>query len=400
METFDFETPVNRVGTHCVKWDIAPDVLPMWVADMDFRAAPCIVHALEERVRHGVFGYTQVPDSYYRSLMGWFSRRHGWEIDRDWILYTSGVVPALSAVIKALTEPGDKVIFQTPAYNCFFSSVRNNGCELLASPLREVATPDGGITFRMDLDDLERKCADPKARVFVLCNPHNPVGRVWTPEELAAAGAICRRYGIPVISDEIHCEVVMPGYRYTPFASTNPENRQNCVTLYSLSKGFNIAGLQIADIITENPQWRERIDRAININEVCDVNPFGVIATEAAYAPAPDGGAGEGERWLAGMNRQVESNYRYLRAEFTRRMPACRVTKLEGTYLVWVKLPGGRTSAQVEEELKKVEKVWVNPGSLYGQEGYIRINVACPPVLLKEGVGRILTGLARLFPAG
>lgn len=238
----------------------------MWVADMDFHTAPAIVDALRCRVEHGIFGYTRVPDSYYDAVTDWFSRRHGWEIDREWMIYTSGVVPAVSAIIKALTQPGDKVLVQTPVYNCFFSSIRNNGCEIVSSPLQK----EGG-TYHMDFDDLERKAADEKVKVMLLCNPHNPAGRVWTREELMRVGEICLRHGVTVVSDEIHCELVFPGHVYIPFASLSDKFLRHSVTCLSPSKAFNMAGLQIANIICADGDMRRKIDKAININEVCDV---------------------------------------------------------------------------------------------------------------------------------
>ena len=221
---YNFDKQISRRGTDSYKWDSAEseNVLPMWVADMDSRTAPAIVNALRRRVEHGIFGYTRVPDSYYEAVTGWFARRHGWTIDREWIIYTSGVVPAISAVIKALTVPGDKVLVQTPVYNCFFSSIRNNGCEMVSSPLIFASN-----TFTIDYEDLECKTADPKVKVMLLCNPHNPAGRVWKREELVRIGEICIRHDVTVVSDEIHCELVFPEYRYTPFASISENFRHH-----------------------------------------------------------------------------------------------------------------------------------------------------------------------------
>ncbi|MBR1407137.1 MAG: pyridoxal phosphate-dependent aminotransferase [Bacteroidales bacterium] len=384
---FDFDKITPRRGTGAYKWDAVPpagrseDILPLWVADMDFPTAPCIIEALRKRVDHGIFGYTQVPESYYQSIIRWFGGRHGWKIDRDWILYTSGVIPALSAVIKALVQPGEKVIVQTPVYNCFFSSIRNNGCVILDSPLRY---EEG--TYHFDFEDLERKCSEPDARMLLLCNPHNPAGRVWTPDELRTVGEIARRHGVIVVSDEIHCEIVMPGYRYTPYASV-PGNQAGSITLCSPSKSFNTAGLQIANIITDDAQWRRKIDRAININEVCDVNPFGPIALQAAYSD-------EGAAWLEALNRYLQDNYNCLKARLAEGFPIC---KLEGTYLAWVDVRSlGIPSEQIEESLLEEEKVWINAGTMYGTEGFIRINLATPRSLLTEGISRINHGLKRL----
>lgn len=379
---YDFDEIVNRRGTNSVKWDEAKEegVIPMWVADMDFKAAPCILEALKKRVDHGVFGYTIVPDSYYESIISWFERRHQWHIERDWIIYTSGVVPAISAIIKALTEPGDKVLVQTPVYNCFFSSIRNNGCTIA-----ENALVRKGNSYEIDFDDFERQAADEKTKVFLLCNPHNPAGRVWTQEELSRMNDICLRHNVKVIADEIHCELVMPGHVFTPFAAVSKACQDNCITTNSPTKSFNIAGLQIANIITSNAEDRQKIDRAININEVCDVNPFGVIALQAAY--------NEGEDWIDQLNVYLWENYQALKTFFKDNLPQLEVINLEGTYLVWVNVRAtGMTGDELTEKLLKEGKVFVNRGTMYGKTtgaDYIRINIAMPRSLMLEGLKRM-----------
>lgn len=378
---YDFDKTIDRRATNSYKWDSAPEgVLPMWVADMDFRTAPAIIDALQKRVAHGIFGYTRVPDAYYDAVTSWFSRRYGWDIDREWIIYTSGVVPAVSAVIKALTVPGDKVIVQTPVYNCFFSSIRNNGCEIVSNPLRRTAD-----TYEMDFDALERCAADPRAKVMLLCNPHNPAGRVWTPDELTRLGNICLRNGVTVVADEIHCELVYQGFKYTPFASLSDAFMHRSVTCVSPSKAFNIAGLQIANIVAFDNDLRSRIDKAININEVCDVNPFGVAATIAAY--------NEGEEWLNQLVDYLHGNYEAM-AEFCRReLPEFPITRLEGTYLVWMDCSSlGMPSDALEHALLDDACLWLNAGTMYGAEGegYMRWNIACPRSVMLDGLNRFL----------
>ena len=378
---YDFDKTIDRRATNSYKWDSAPEgVLPMWVADMDFRTAPAIIDALQKRVAHGIFGYTRVPDAYYDAVTSWFSRRHGWDIDREWIIYTSGVVPAVSAVIKAMTVPGDKVIVQTPVYNCFFSSIRNNGCEIVSNPLRRTAD-----TYEMDFDALERCAADPRAKVMLLCNPHNPAGRVWTPDELTRLGNICLRNGVTVVADEIHCELVYQGFKYTPFASLSDAFLHRSVTCVSPSKAFNIAGLQIANIVAFDNDLRSRIDKAININEVCDVNPFGVAATIAAY--------NEGEEWLNQLVDYLHGNYEAM-AEFCRReLPEFPITRLEGTYLVWMDCSSlGMSSDALEHALLEDARLWLNAGTMYGAEGegYMRWNIACPRSVMLDGLNRFL----------
>lgn len=378
---YDFDKTIDRRATNSYKWDSAPEgVLPMWVADMDFRTAPAIIDALQKCVVHGIFGYTRVPDAYYDAVTSWFSRRHGWDIDREWIIYTSGVVPAVSAVIKALTVPGDKVIVQTPVYNCFFSSIRNNGCEIVSNPLRRTAD-----TYEMDFDALERCAADPRAKVMLLCNPHNPAGRVWTPDELTRLGNICLRNGVTVVADEIHCELVYQGFKYTPFASLSDAFLHRSVTCVSPSKAFNIAGLQIANIVAFDNDLRSRIDKAININEVCDVNPFGVAATIAAY--------NEGEEWLNQLVDYLHGNYEAM-AEFCRReLPEFPITRLEGTYLVWMDCSSlGMPSDALEHALLDDARLWLNAGTMYGAEGegYMRWNIACSRSVMLDGLNRFL----------
>ena len=378
MKDYGFDEEVNRRGTNSMKWDEAEaDVLPMWVADMDFRTAPCVRGAVERRAAHGVFGYTHVPDAYYEAVAGWFARRHGWHVAREWILYTSGVVPALSAVIKALARPGDRVLVQSPVYNCFFSSIRNNGCEAVQMPL---LCKEG--RWVMDYDALEHEAADPRASLLLLCNPHNPVGRVWTREELVRLGGICQRHGVAVVSDEIHGELAFPDHPYTPFGTLEAFRRM-AVICTSPSKAFNMAGLQIANIMVEDADWRWRIDRAINDNEVCDVNPFGVEALMAAY--------NEGASWLDALLAYLQGNYRAMWAFCRERLPEFPVADLEGTYLAWMDCRAlGMPSDELEKALRKGVRLWLNAGTMYGEggEGYMRWNLACPRSRMLEGLKR------------
>ena len=398
---YNFDEIITRRGSNCIKWDEAedPDIIPLWVADMDFHVYPGIVEALRKRVEHGVFGYSLVPQSYYDAVIRWFRDRHGakgWK--REHFIYTIGVVPAISAIIHALTLPGDKVLVTTPVYNCFFSSIRNQGCiaeeiPLLlneTSPLTPLNAHRSSLNatpaFTIDWEAFERACADPKVRIFLLCNPHNPAGRVWTREELQRMGEICFRHNVFVISDEIHCEFVAPGYQYTPFSSLGEQFLQNSATCVAASKAFNIAGLQNADIIVADPDKRYRIDRAINIFETCDVNPFGIVATEAAFT---DGGA----EWLKQLNDYVLGNYRYLRDLFAEKLPQMWVAPHEGTYLAWVDCTAvGLPSPAIADHLYHKDKVWIADGEAYGEHrrSFIRINLACPRATLAEGLRRIV----------
>lgn len=375
------ETP-DRRGSGSYKWDSDPDpeVIPLWVADMDFRTAPCITEALAKRVEHGVFGYTLVTDSYYDALTGWFRQRHGYEIDASRVIYTSGVVPAISAIIKALTRPGDGIIVQTPVYNCFFSSIRNNGCRTVENSLVRVPVTTAEFTYRMDFDSLEQLAADPANTMMLLCNPHNPAGRIWRREDLEKVALICRRHGVKVVSDEIHCELTSPGREYVPYGTVDPGG----IICLSPSKAFNTAGLQIANIVCPDDSVRRAVDRAININEVCDVNPFGVEALKAAYTP-------EGAAWLDALRAYIFRNYDYTCRYLRENLPQCPMAILEATYLPWIDVSAlGIPSKILEDRLKDEAKVWVNCGGMYGQEGYLRINIATSRTRLAEGLRRMV----------
>lgn len=376
MPQYDFDKIINRIGTNCYKWDSwdsspkdGKEPIALWVADMDFETAPCIKEVLKQRIEHGCYGYTYVPDSYYQASIDWFRHRHGWEMKKEWFIYTPGVVPAVSAIIKAMTQAGDKVLMHTPAYNCFFSSIRNNGCVVEEVPV--------------SLDCFEEHCADPKVKVLLLCNPHNPTGHVWRKEELTEMAEICHRHGVFVIADEIHCEFVNPDMdvKYTPFGTVAVDDYYAVCT--SPSKAFNIAGLQIANIIATNRYIRTKIDRAVNINEVCDVNPLGVIALQAAYTP-------EGEEWLTQLNRYIYDNYNAARKFIEENLPHWKVFPLEGTYLMWVNVEEtGMSGDELTKQILEKTNVYINGGSMYGDNRYIRINLATQRSRLMEALKRV-----------
>lgn len=381
---FDFDKIVLRRGSGSLKWDERPTALPLWVADMDFQTAPCIIEALRRRVDHGVFGYTYVDDNYYDALIDWFSARHLYSFKREDVICVPGVVPAISAIIKALAPSGSGVIVQTPVYNCFFSSIRNNDCRIVENPLLRRDISDREFTYEMDFDGLEKLAADPANVMLLLCNPHNPAGRVWRRDELERVAEICGHHGVKVVSDEIHCELTMPDFRYVPYGTVDP----GAIVCLSPSKAFNTAGLQIANIIVSDPDERRRIDRAVNINEVCDVNPFGVVGLKAAYSP-------EGGEWLEALRIYLYENYLFMRDYLGRRLPQCPIVRLEGTYLPWIDISafGGDGDALADRILSETG-VWVNPGSMYGGRNYIRVNIACPRSTLEEGLERICDLLA------
>ncbi len=383
---YNFDNITLRRGSGSVKWDAtAEETLPLWVADMDFAAAPAIQEALQRRVEHGIFGYAKVPEAYYDAIVRWFQNRHRWTIERSHIIYTTGVIPAIAAALRAVTLPGQKVLIQSPVYNCFYYCIRNAGCEVCDSPL--VIGHDQRYTI--DFADLEAKAADERCTAMLLCNPHNPAGRVWTPEELTHIGDICQRHGVQIISDEIHCELIMPAHTFTPFATLPNTEASKAIVMNSPSKNFNIAGLQVANIIVPNDTLRRQIVRAINIHETCDLNPFGIDALIAAYNQCGE--------WLDELNLYLWQNFITLQRFVEKQLPNCKLTPLEGTYLAWLDVRAFQLpTALIEASLKEVEHVWVNSGTLYGQEGFLRINIATQRSRLEEGLQRMAQGLKRL----
>ena len=387
--TYNFDQCPDRRGTESVKWDLYPGTLPMWVADMDFAVAPEIREALQKRLDHGVVGYELVPDDYYEIMGRWFASRHGWEgIGRENMVPTTGVIAAYSAAIKAMTVPGDKVMVMTPCYNAFFPAIRNNKCVQLDCPLRF-----NGKQYIVDWDLFEQ-CAG-QARVLLLCNPHNPVGRVWTREELLLMAEICRRNGVFVISDEIHCELTYPGHDYTPWATLPAEYVKNSVSCISPTKAFNIAGIQIANIYAANPEILKKMDRAINDNECCDVNIFGVTALKAAY--------GKGGPWLDALRNYLYHNARTVCCFLEDELPGVVVPPLEGTYLMWLDCrwalrhgePLEGFSERLAAFLREKHGLTLSTGTIYGAsgEGFERLNIACPRTRLLDGLDRFKDGI-------
>ena len=377
---YDFDTVIPRLNTSSYKWDYNPEVIPLWVADMDFKAAPCILDAIQKKIDHGIFGYTKTPDSYYNSVIDWWGRRHSWAIEKDWILPVGGLVPGTSISLTALTEPGDKIIMNTPAYNAFFNCIKDCGRELCESPL---IYRNGKYSF--DYQGFEECCKN--AKVFLLCNPQNPAGRLWTREELERIGDICLKYGVTVISDEIHCDIVPPGSSYTPFAGIKEEFQKICVSLISPTKCFNIAGLQVANIVAADKQIRDKVSKVMDWWVYMDMNQIGEAALQGAFTP-------EGENWLDQMNAYVHQNYLYRKERFAKEFPQVHVCDLEATYLVWADfsalMPGTK---ELQDFLIKEYKVWINSGEIYGDARFMRINIACPRATLEEGLDRAFAGL-------
>ena len=372
---------VNRRNSNCYKWDspCAQDMLPLWVADMDFKAAPAIISALQKRLEHGVFGYQHVPQEYYDTVSSWFSRKHGWHnITREQIIYTTGVVPAISAILKALQIKNNtqklRIITFTPAYNCFFSCINNMECQLIPIPLIYK-----NKYFTIDFDKLKQSAKE--ADVFLLCNPHNPTGRVWKQDELQQIAEICNDNNLFVIADEIHCEFTFPEFKYTPY-STISLNDNYCICI-SASKAFNIAGLQCANIFVPDPENYAVIDKAVNIHEICDINPFGMVAQMAAY--------NDSEQWLNELNTYIYNNYLLLSDFLNKNMPDLILTEMEGTYLGWVEISALNMSSETLcRKLAEEQHVLFNPSEMYGCENFIRINLATSTDILSEALDKLL----------
>ena len=385
---YDFDTIIPRRGTNSYKWDTPEEenVLPMWVADMDFRTAPAIVEALQKRIAHGIFGYTKVPKAYYDAVVRWFDDRHRWQIDPRWIIYTNGVVPALSAIIKALAAPSDKIIVQTPAYNCFYSSIRNNGCELSANYL---VYRDGRYTI--DFDDLETKTADPKAKILLLCNPHNPVGRVWNREELQYLGEICLHHHVIVVSDEIHNDFVYPGFEHTVFANVDPRFAEFTVTCTAPSKTFNLAGLQISNIFISNETLREAFQKEIDKTGYDEPNALGAVACEAAYRG--------GQEWLDQLRAYLLENLNFLRAYLQEKIPQIHLVEPEGTYLVWLDCSElGISGKELDQFIVEKAGLWLDGGAMFGPSGadFQRVNIACPRATLELALDKLKAAVDNL----
>ncbi|MGG3456077.1 MalY/PatB family protein [Paenibacillus rhizolycopersici] len=387
--TYHFDERLPRRGTYSEKWDLGrelfgdPDVLPLWVADMDFRCAPAIVEAVTERAKHGIYGYTSRPKEYLDAITGWMERRHGWKVDASWLTDTPGVVPALGVAVQVLTEPGDQVILQSPVYNPFYDVIRNNGREIAENPL----ILENGH-YRMDYVQLE-SLMQSGAKLMLLCSPHNPGGRVWTLEELERLGELCLKYGVKVVSDEIHGDLVFADHRHVPFASLSEAHAGITITCAAPSKTFNIPGLSTAYTLISNVAIRKSFAERIKTLAIGSLNYFGPSATIAAYTQSED--------WLDAVLDYIRANRDFAIAYLATHLPAAAPILSEGTYLLWVDCRAlGWDKAQIKQMMYKEAKIAFTEGSVYGQngEGFLRINLACPRSLLQEALERFCTAAA------
>ena len=380
---WDFDRLVDRRNTGSLKWDVAEGELPMWVADMDFQTAPCVREAIRARAEHGVFGYSIVPEEWYQAYIGWWRDRHGFTMEPEWLIFCTGVVPAISSMVRKLTTPAEKVLLMTPVYNIFFNSILNNGRQ----PLEGGLVYDG-MSYRVDFEDLERKLADPQTTLMLLCNPHNPIGKIWDRETLARIGALCRKHHVVVISDEIHCDITAPGTEYVPFASVSEDCRDNSVTCIAPTKAFNIAGLQTAAVSIPNPVLRHKVWRGLNTDEVAEPNAFAVDAAIAAFT--------KGGEWLDALRAYLADNKVFVREFIERELPQLHVVASEATYLLWVDLKREECSAEEAAEfIREKTGLYLSAGNPFGGDGgrFLRLNTACPRAVLEDGLARLKEGI-------
>lgn len=386
--TFDFDVPVNRRGTHSLKWDVPEQELPMWVADMDFRTAPVVTEALERRVANGVFGYSVVPEEWYGAYIGWWKRRHGFTMRPEWLIFCTGVVPAITCAVKRLTNIGDYVLVQTPVYDIFFHSIENGGRHVLENRLVY-----DGESYEIDFADLEEKLSHPQTSLMILCNPHNPVGKIWSREELARIGELCKKHHVTVLSDEIHCDLTLPGTGYVPFASVSEACAENSVTCLAASKAFNLAGLQSAAVVVPEEGLRQKMNRGLNSDEIAEPGCFAIDGVVAAF--------NKGEEWLDSLREYLFANKRFAVEYLKKNHPMLRCVASEATYLLWVDCSAYTDDAErFCERLRKEHGLFITGGGQYRGNGsaFVRINLACPRSQVEEGLRRFSAGLNACFP--
>ena len=385
MAAFDFDTLIDRKNTNSLKYDFAvergrpADVLPLWVADMDFQAPSCVLEALQKSVAHGIFGYSDTKADYDEAVIGWFSRRFGWEARAEWLVKTPGVVFALAAAIRAATRPGDAVLVQSPVYYPFYSVIRDNDRKVVES---ELVYQDG--RYSIDFDDLERKISEQQVKLLLLCSPHNPVGRVWTPEELRQIGALCARYDVTVISDEIHCDFAFPEHPHIPFLLACPELADQAVVCTAPSKSFNLAGLQASNIFIPNEELRRRFLHEIDRTGYSQLNTLGLVACQAAYTG--------GEQWLDACKAYMRGNLDFLRDYLREHLPQIRLVEPEGTYFAWLDCSGlGLDKAALNDLVVNRAKLWLDAGHIFGKNAwpFQRVVLACPRATLAQALEQL-----------
>lgn len=376
---YNFDKPTNRRGTGSLKWDVPENELPMWVADMDFETVPEVIEALKKRVEHGIFGYSIMPDAWSQSYVNWWDKRHHITLNPDKLIFTTGVVPAISSAVRKLTTPAENVLVQTPTYNIFFNSIRNNGRNIVENHLLY-----DGREYHIDWETLERQLADPQTSLMILCNPHNPIGKIWDKETLARIGALCAENDVTVFSDEIHCDITAPGKEYVPFASVNEQCRQISVTAIAPTKTFNLAGIQSAAVYAENKALYHKMWRRLNTDEVAEPNAFAMCATIAAFTCGAD--------WLDELRVYIEENKKYVTDFIAREIPQMKVVPSEATYLMWLDCQAyTKDSNKLYAFIRKESGLYLASGREYGTngDGFLRLNVATTRKNVEDGMERL-----------
>lgn len=398
MATYNFDKIINRKGTNCLKYDYAvergkpADVLPLWVADMDFTVSEEITKSLHAAVDHGIYGYTQPKDAYYNAITNWMEKNHNWKTKREWIMKTPGVVFALGAAVKAFTKPGDAVLIQNPVYYPFTNIIRDNDRRVIDNTLvYEKRVTEGKSQYSIDYEDFERKIVQEHIKLFILCNPHNPVGRVWTREELQQLGEICLRHHVIVVSDEIHNDFVYPGFEHTVFANVDPRFTEFTVTCTAPSKTFNLAGLQISNIFISNETLLEAFQKEIDKTGYDEPNALGAVACEAAYRG--------GQEWLDQLRAYLLENLNFLRAYLQEKLPQIHLVEPEGTYLVWLDCSElGISGKELDQFIVEKAGLWLDGGAMFGPSGadFQRVNIACPRATLELALDKLKASVDNL----
>lgn len=381
--SYDFDTPVDRRNTYSLKWDVKENELPMWVADMDFQTAPEVREAIQRRAAHGVFGYSIVPEEWYQAYIRWWENRHGFRMDAEWLIFCTGVVPAISSIVRKLTTPAEKVLVLTPVYNIFFNSILNNGRQVLEGRLQY-----DGEAYSIDYEDLEAKLADPQTSMLIFCNPHNPVGKIWSAEELRKVGELCRKHHVVVVSDEIHCDLTEPGMGYVPFASVSEDCRNNSIICIAPTKAFNLAGMQTAAVCVPDPVLRHKVWRGLNTDEVAEPNAFAIQAAVAAFT--------RGSEWLDELRSYLHENKVWTTQYIQKEIPRLKVVASQATYLMWLDCSGlTDSSEELADVIRESTGLYLSEGGQYGGDGthFLRLNVACPRSVLEDGLNRLKKGV-------
>lgn len=384
---YNFDAVTNRRNTGSLKWDVAANEIPMWVADMDFQTAPAVIDAIKKKAELGIFGYNIIPDSWFEAIEDWWKNRHQFTIHKDWLIFTTGVIPAVTCAVKRMTNVGDNVVIQTPIYDIFFHSIENHGRHVLENKL---SYDSEKLEYCIDFEDLEKKLAHPLTTLMILCNPHNPVGKIWSKEELAKIGELCKKYHVIVLSDEIHCDITDIGVEYTPFASVSEVCRDSSITCISATKAFNIAGLQTAAVFIPSEEIRNKMERGLNSDEVAEPNSFAIDAVVAAFT--------KGGEWLDSLREYIECNKQIVKEYLENNLPEIKHVPSQATYLLWLDM--GNIVEDTDEIcafIRKETGLYLTAGGQYRGNGarFIRMNVACQKAVVESSLELFKKGIMK-----